>query len=231
MNRPLALDLFCCAGGAAVGLHRAGYQIVGVDIDPQPRYPFAFIQADVTKIDFARFALVWASPPCQQFCRLRTREDLSGYPDLIEPVRAKLIASGVPYVIENVPEAPIRKDLMLCGAMFGLRSYRHRHFECSFPIEQPEHPKHTVRVNRRGENRREHWANGGFITITGDVGTYCGPEAMGIDWMSGNEMSEAIPPAYSEYIGSRTPNRPLRNVADFDETIRGVIDGLREAAE
>jgi DNA (cytosine-5)-methyltransferase 1 len=184
MNRPLALDLFCCAGGAAVGLHRAGYDVVGVDIDPQPHYPFPFIQADVTQLDFRRFALVWASPPCQQFCRLRTREDLSGYPDLIEPVRAKLIASGAPYVIENVPEAPIRKDLMLCGGMFGLRSYRHRHF-----------------VNRRGENRREHWANGGFITITGDIGVYCGPEAMGIDWMSGNEMSEAIPPAYSEYIG------------------------------
>lgn len=219
MSRPLALDLFCCAGGAAVGLHRAGYQVVGVDIDPQPRYPFAFIQADVTKIDFRRFDLVWASPPCQQFCRLRTREDLSGYPDLIEPVRAKLIASGVTYVIENVPEAPVRRDLMLCGAMFGLRSYRHRHFECSFPIDQPEHPKHLVRVNRRGENRREHWANGGFITITGDVGTYCGPGAMGIDWMSGAEMSEAIPPAYSEYIGRVALGQqeiwpPLREAAE-----------------
>jgi DNA (cytosine-5)-methyltransferase 1 len=215
--RPLALDLFCCAGGAAVGLHRAGYQVIGVDIDPQPRYPFAFIQADVTKIDFARFALVWASPPCQQFCRLRTREDLSGYPDLIEPVRAKLIASGVPYVIENVPEAPIRQDLMLCGGMFGLRSYRHRHFECSFPIKQPEHPKHVVRVNRRGENRREHWANGGFITITGDVGVYCGPEAMGIDWMSGAEMSEAIPPAYSEYIGRAALAVPKLRLAQAAE--------------
>jgi DNA (cytosine-5)-methyltransferase 1 len=200
-EKPLALDLFCCAGGAAVGLHQAGFRVVGVDIDPQPRYPFAFIQADVMQIDFRRFDFVWASPPCQKFCRLNTREDLSHYPDLIEPVRQKLIASGAPYVIENVPEAPVRRDLMLCGGMFGLRSYRHRHFECSFPIEQPAHPKHVVRVNRRGENRREHWANGGFITITGDVGVYCGPEAMGIDWMSGNEMSEAIPPAYAKYIG------------------------------
>lgn len=197
---PIALDLFCCAGGAAMGLSRAGYQVVGVDIDPQPRYPFPFIQADVMQIDFRKFDLVWASPPCQKFCRLKTREDLSGYPDLIEPVRAKLIASGVPYVIENVPEAPIRCDLMLCANMFGLRSYRHRHFECSFPIEQPVHHEHKVRVNRRGENRREHWANGGFMTITGDVGIYCGPGAMGIDWMTGNEMSEAIPPAYAEYI-------------------------------
>jgi DNA (cytosine-5)-methyltransferase 1 len=201
MKRPLAIDLFCCAGGAAVGLYRAGYDVIGVDIDPQPRYPFPFIQADVMQIDFSRFDLAWASPPCQKFCRLNTREDLSGYPDLIEPVRAKLIASGIPYVIENVPEAPIRCDLMLCANMFGLRSYRHRHFECSFPIEQPAHPEHKIRVNRRGENRREHWANGGFMTITGDVGVYCGPGAMGIDWMSGNEMSEAIPPAYSEYVG------------------------------
>lgn len=183
-----------------MGLSRAGYQVVGVDIDPQPRYPFPFIQADVMQMDFRKFDLIWASPPCQKFCRLRTREDLSGYPDLIAPVRAKLIASGAPYVIENVPEAPIRADLMLCANMFGLRAYRHRHFECSFPIEQPAHHEHKVRVNRRGENRREHWANGGFMTITGDVGVYCGPGAMGIDWMTGNEMSEAIPPAYAEYI-------------------------------
>lgn len=187
-----------------MGLHRAGFEVLGVDIKAQPRYPFLFIKADALCAlteELAWFDFVWASPPCQRFSTLAGREDLSHYPDLIEPVRAKLIAAGVPYVIENVPGAPIRKDLMLCGSMFGLRSYRHRHFECSFPIEQPAHPKHEIRVNRRGENRQEHWANGGFLTITGDVGTYCGPEAMGIDWMSGAEMSEAIPPAYSEFIG------------------------------
>jgi len=214
--RPLALDLFCKAGGAAMGLHRAGFDVVGVDIEHQPRYPFRFVQADAMDVlqyglpdfddgsegfDINDFGIIWASPPCQKFCRLNTREDLSHYPDLIEPVRDFLQEFRGPFIIENVPEAPIRKDLMLCGCMFGLRSYRHRHFECSFPIAQPAHPKHTMRVNRRGENRREHWARGGFMTITGDVGTYCGPEAMGIDWMSGAELSEAIPPAYSEYIG------------------------------
>lgn len=196
-----ALDLFCCAGGAAMGLFRAGFEVVGVDIRPQPRYPFEFHQADAMSFPLVGFDFIWASPPCQKYCALNTREDLSGYPDLVEPVRKRLEASGLPYVIENVPGSPVRKDLMLCGAMFGLRSYRHRYFEANFHMPQPDHPKHKVRVNRRGENRREHWANGGFLTITGDVGTYCGPEAMGIDWMSGNEMSEAIPPAYSEHIG------------------------------
>jgi DNA (cytosine-5)-methyltransferase 1 len=213
----IALDLFCCAGGAAVGLNRAGYQVVGIDIDPQPRYPFPFIRADVMQIDFRKFDLIWASPPCQRFCRLKTREDMSGYPDLIEPVRAKLISSGALYVIENVPEAPIRANLMLCANMFGLRAYRHRHFECNFPIEQPAHHEHKVRVNRRGENRREHWANGGFMTITGDVGVYCGPGAMGIDWMTGNEMSEAIPPAYAEYIAKFAMAAQARRVFEAAE--------------
>lgn len=207
--KPLALDLFCGAGGASMGLHRAGFEVVGIDIRMMPRYPFGFFMFDALKWPLREgpapgrpsYDLVWASPPCQRFSALATRQDLSHYPDLVEPIRARLIAAGIPYVIENVPGAPIRKDLVLCGAMFGLRSYRHRHFECSFAIAQPDHPKHAVRVNRRGENRRQHWANGGFITVTGDVGTYCGPEAMGIDWMSGDEMSEAIPPAYAEFIG------------------------------
>jgi len=198
---PRALDLFCCAGGAGVGLYRAGFEVVGVDNKPQPRYPFAFHHADAMDFPFEGFDFLWASPPCQRFCRLNTREDLSHYPDLIDGIRQRFIASGKPFVIENVPEAPVRCDLMLCGGMFGLRSYRHRHFECGFPIKQPDHPKHVTRVNRRGENRREHWGRGGFMTITGDVGTYCGPGAMGIDWMTGNELSEAIPPAYSEYVG------------------------------
>jgi DNA (cytosine-5)-methyltransferase 1 len=198
-----ALDLFCGAGGASVGLHRAGFALVGVDIVPQPNYPFDFHRADAMTFPLDGYDLIWASPPCQPFTPLAHREDLTAYPDLIAPLRARL--ANVLFVIENVPQAPLRRDLILCGAMFGLRAYRHRIFECSFPVSQPPHPAHRVRVNRRGENRREHWRNGGFLTITGDVGVYCGPEAMGIDWMTGDEMSEAIPPAYAEYIGRRAP--------------------------
>jgi len=199
--RPRLLDLFCCAGGCAMGYHRAGFDVVGVDINPQPRYPFEFQQADALTFDLSGFDAIHASPPCQAYTVLGGREDLSHYPDLVDAVRERLQASGKPWIIENVPGAPLRDPITLCGAMFGLRSYRHRLFESSVRLIAPPHPRHAVRVNRRGENRREHWANGGFITITGDVGVYCGPEAMGIDWMSGNELSQAIPPAYTEYLG------------------------------
>jgi DNA (cytosine-5)-methyltransferase 1 len=206
-RRLKALDLFCGAGGASKGLHEAGYQVYGVDISPQPNYPFTFIEANALeyRISKGAFDLIWASPPCQPFTVLRHRVDLSKYEDLIRPTRALLKASGVPYVIENVPGAPLRTDFFLCGEMFGLRSYRHRIFECSFKVPQKPHPQHVMRVNRRGENRKKHWESGGHITITGDIGTYVGPEAMGIDWMTGNELSQAIPPVYAKYIARYSP--------------------------
>ena len=201
MQRPRLLDLFCCAGGAGMGYAKAGFDVVGVDINPQPRYPFEFHQADAMAFDLSGFDAIHASPPCQAYTVLGGREDLSHYPDLVDAVRDRLQASGKPWIIENVPGAPLRDPITLCGAMFGLRSYRHRLFESSVPLTAPPHPRHAVRVNRRGENRRQHWDSGGFITITGDVGVYCGPEAMGVDWMSGNELSQAIPPAYTEFLG------------------------------
>ena len=200
--RPRALDLFCCAGGASAGLVRAGFDVVGVDIKLQPRYPFTFVQADALTYPLDGFDFIWASPHCQRYTALGTREDLSAYPDQIADVRTMLECCGGLWVIENVVGAPLRADLMLCAHTFGLRSYRHRVFECSFPIPQPVHVPHGARVNRRGENRRKHWDAGGHITITGDIGSYVGPEALGIDWMNGNELSQAIPPAYAEYIGN-----------------------------
>jgi DNA (cytosine-5)-methyltransferase 1 len=208
---PKALDLFCGEGGAGMGLFQAGFHVTGVDIKSMKRYPHKFIQADALGFPTDGFDFIWASPPCQPFTVLGGREDLSKYEDLIEPTRAKLKASGKPWVIENVPGAPLRADLTLCANYFGLRSYRHRIFECSFPVSQPPHLPHTVRVNRRGENRRQHWKNGGHITITGDVGVYVGPDAMGINWMSGNGLSQAIPPIYAQYIANQYlfPNGPI----------------------
>lgn len=202
------LDLFCGAGGAGMGYSRAGFAVVGVDIKEQPRYPFDYVIGDALEVlrdygNIEEIAAIHASPPCQRYTALGTREDLSAYPDLVAATRAALEATGKPWVIENVVGAPLRADLTLCAAAFGLRSYRHRIFESNVPLVQPPHPRHIIRVNRRGENRRGHWERGGYMTITGDIGSYVGPEAMGIDWMTGNELSQAIPPAYTEYIGKQ----------------------------
>ena len=201
------LDLFCGAGGAAMGYHQAGFdEIVGIDNKPQPNYPFRFIQMDVFNFytgPWNQWNLVHASPPCQPFTCLKSVFDSTKYQNLIEQTRQYLRAIDAPYVMENVVGAPLRRDLILCAASFGLRSYRHRIFECSFPVKQPDHPPHIVRVNRRKTNRRAHWNAGGFVTVIGDIGRYVGPEAMGIDWMSGHELSQAIPPAYTKYIGQQ----------------------------
>lgn len=202
--KPKALDLFCGAGGASKGLMDAGFDVTGVDIRPMPRHRGdRFIQADAVDFPTEGFDFIWASPPCQRFTCLKSVFDSSKYPDLIEPIRAKLQASGVPWVMENVVGAPLRVDLTLCAAAFGLRSYRHRIFEANFPLTAMAHPGHRVPVNRRKTNRRAHWDAGGFVTVTGDIGSYVGPEAMGIDWMTGAELSQAIPPCYSEYIGKQ----------------------------
>lgn len=199
--KPKALDLFCCAGGAAMGLHQAGYEVMGMDIRPQPRYPFRFIQADAMAIDWAGYDLIWASPPCQEYSALHALYPDREYPDLIAPVRKRLIATGTPWIMENVPGAPMHYYITLCGSMFGLRTYRHRRFETSVLLFQPPHPKHTVKTSTK--KRRACWDAGLHISVTGDVGTYVGRLAMGIDWMTGDELSQAIPPAYSRFLAER----------------------------
>jgi DNA (cytosine-5)-methyltransferase 1 len=198
-GRPRLLDLFCGAGGAAMGYHRAGFDVVGVDIRPQPRYPFEFHEADALTFPLDGFDAIHASPPCQHWSPLGALSPEKTYPALIEPVRHRLDAWSGPYIIENVMAAPIRPDAVLCGGMFGLRTYRHRKFESPLPIFAPHHPQHVARTAT--SRRRERWDQGWHVSITGDVGTYVGPEAMGIDWMTGNELCEAIPPAYAEHIG------------------------------
>lgn len=197
MTKPTALDLYCCQGGASQGLVEAGFQVVGIDIVPQPNYPFPFIRADAITTLPAGFDFIWASPPCQAHT-LAQRIQGNEHPDLIEPTRAMLRASGIPYVIENVVGAPLENAIMLCGAMFHLRTYRHRLFECSFPIDAPRHPEHIAPTTKMGRPPREDE----FMHI---VGNFSGVEharwIMGTQWMTRDGLREAIPPAFSKYIG------------------------------
>lgn len=197
--RPVALDLFCGAGGASQGLYRAGFDVVGIDISPQPHYPFTFIQADALTEPLAGFDFIWASPPCQAFT-LAQRIRGNDHPELIAVMRDRLAAQGVPWAIENVPGAPLINPIELCGAMFtGLRVYRHRLFECSFPIEAPVHPMHVAPLRKMGRPVRD----GEFMHVVGNFsGVQKARESMGIDWMTRDEIREAIPPVYAEFIGN-----------------------------
>lgn len=205
----LALDLFCCAGGAAKGLTDAGWYVVGVDINPQPNYPYAFVQADVMNLEFRGFGLIWASPPCQGYSDMQHAPGAKGAPRLIEPVRAKLERSKTRYVIENVEGAPLRNPVILCGSHFGLGAQgcqlqRHRQFECNFPVEQPECRHSGPVIGVYGGHARKRAASaGGRGTRDVWVGGHraAASEAMAIDWMTLNEMSQAIPPAFAEHIG------------------------------
>ncbi len=193
-----ALDLFCGAGGVSMRLHRAGFEISGVDILPQSHYPFDFIQGDALKAVLRGFDFIWASPPCQAHSRMcGCREGLANqYQDYIPAIRKRLRRWGGPWIIENVVGAPLENPIMLCGAMFGLKIYRHRIFESNLSLVVPPHSKHMVPASKAG-----HWREGTFISVAG----HCSPinvarKAMGIYWMNQNELSEAIPPIYSEYL-------------------------------
>ena len=202
MSRPRLLDCYCGAGGASAGYHRAGFDVTGVDIAPQPRYPFAFIQTDALEYIAAHgheYDAIAASPPCQQYTRLRSLHKRT-YPDLIALTRDALRAAGRPYIIENVPGAPLIAPVVLCGTMFaGLRVYRHRLFECSFFLLSLPHSRHRVPTMQRGYCA--DWP--GFVTVTGghNVPKSIAAAAIGIDWMTREELSQAIPPAYTEFLG------------------------------
>lgn len=199
--KPRLLDLFCGAGGAAMGYSRAGFYVVGVDHKPQPRYAGdEFIQADAMEFPLEGYDAIHASPPCQDYTPLRARQNGKRYPDLLAPTRERLLASGLPWVIENVPGAPFHHYHYHCGGMYGLRTYRHRRFETSFMVLQPHHPPHVAKTSTK--KRRKDFEAGMHISVTGDVGSWVGPACMGIDWMTGDELSQAIPPAYTAYIGA-----------------------------
>jgi DNA (cytosine-5)-methyltransferase 1 len=187
-----------------MGYHRAGFDVVGVDISLQPRYPFEFHQADALHYlaeHWQDFDAVHASPPCQRFSAMSAcRPGLSGdYPDLIAATRGLLDLTGLPYVIENVPGSPLRPDLTLCGHMFGLELYRHRVFETNWFAWQPAHVPHTLPASRAG-----HWTPGTIMSVSGHVSPIAkAREAMGIDWMARDELAESIPPAFTEHIGTQ----------------------------
>lgn len=197
-----ALDLFCGAGGAGEGLRRAGFIVHGVDLRPQPNNPHAFVEADAMTYPLDGYDFIWASPPCQTHTAYRRRGGGVGdkYECHIAALRDRLRLSGIPYVIENVVGAPLESPTLLCGSMFGLDVQRHRLFEASFPMFSPlcDHSRWTARfpcaTNRT--NKRK----------TVEIGVWRIPlnvqrAAMGIDWMTLAELTLAIPPAYSEWVG------------------------------
>jgi DNA (cytosine-5)-methyltransferase 1 len=210
LTRPRLLDVCCCAGGATRGYQQAGFHVTGVDLDPQPNYVGdEFIEADALEVlgdlTFVRgFDVIHASFPCQGF--LKGTLHKPGVPDLVTPGRSLLTVAGVPWVIENVMTAPLdrQRSIMLCGEMFGLRTIRHRRFEPSPDISLTAPPHRQPHRQRTAHKQRKlRWDQGWHASITGDIGTYAGPEAMGVDWMTGNELSEAIPPAYARFVGEQ----------------------------
>jgi DNA (cytosine-5)-methyltransferase 1 len=266
MSRPTLLDLFSGAGGSAVGYDRAGFDVVGVDIEKQPHYPFQFVQADA--LEYLRecghcFDVIHCSPPCQAWSALKHLSKRE-HPQLIEPTRQLLREISKPYIIENVVGAPLIAPVLLCGSMFGLQTScgaqlrRHRLFECNYLLMSPgecQHGERTLAVNgHEFRNEATRWAQRRSISVTGPgnaVGrtisvagghardkahewkrariismtgstpqqnvvrnlvreTFSVEEArraMGIDWMSMSELSQAIPPVYCEWIG-----RQLREI-------------------
>ncbi len=207
---PRLLDLFCGAGGAAMGYHRAGFEVVGVDLKPQPHYPFEFHCADAMTFPLDGFDAVHASPPCQAYTMANNIHGRTDHPDLLPGIRARLQAWGGLWVIENVPGAPMQNWVQLCGLTFGLGVKRHRWFESNCLLMVPEcvgHDGDWVSVFGRTVLERGHVigkAKGGGNRIKRrHLGTDRGREAMGIDWMTRDELSEAIPPAYTEFLGEQ----------------------------
>lgn len=204
VSRPRLLDLFSGAGGAGWGYFLAGWDVTGVDLAPQPRYPRRFVRGDALEFPLEGFDAVHASPPCQRWTPYARRTGVRGelHPDLLTPTRERLLRWGGPFVIENVPQAPLRDPVQLCGSSLGLDVRRHRHFESNCPLLglPCEHHWQTPRFPCAG-NRTN-------LRRTVEVGVYRIPlgiqrAAMGIPWMQKHELSQAVPPAYTLHLGQQ----------------------------
>jgi DNA (cytosine-5)-methyltransferase 1 len=210
--RPRLLDLFCGAGGCAMGYHRAGFEVVGVDIEPQPNFPFEFHRADALEFPLDGFDAIHASPPCQAYLNLAGVNRAQGRPydheRLIAAIRERLLGFGRPYVIENVADArpELRAPVRVCGTSFGLPLRRHRLFESNMPLDGTPcahgrftEPRYWTGWRPNGEHRLST-----VVQVYGNAGgKHEWPAAMGIDWMTNDEMAEAVPPAYTEHIGAQ----------------------------
>jgi DNA (cytosine-5)-methyltransferase 1 len=221
VTRPKLLDLCCRAGGASAGYHRAGFDVTGVDLHPKfaKQYPFTYIAADALEYlaEHGReYQAIAASPPCQRWTkaqRVQNRE----HPDLLTPLRELILDTGLPYIIENVPGAPLKNPVMLCGNMFPeLNVYRHRLFESNVTLTVPEHPDHVEPLTKMGRAP----VPGERMFIVGNfIGAAEGRKAMGIDWfMARDNVREAIPPAYTHHLGQQ-----------LLEVVKGWLEALTAA--
>lgn len=220
MTKPKLLDLFCKAGGAGYGYYLAGFEVTGVDIEYQKHYPFEFVQADAFVYalqHWKEYDAIHASPPCQRYSNLAYIHGVEKHPDLIPLTREVLKLTGLPYVIENVEKAPLFEPTVLCGTMFGIEVLRHRGFESNLKIPLPatcNHYKPVVRCGRRPDLSKE------FHSICGHFSGV--PEAriaMGIPWMGQEELREAIPPAYTKYIGEILMKEVLKRKEKESEAV------------
>jgi len=198
------LDTYCCQGGASMGYYLAGFEVEGVDLNPQPRYPFAFHQGDA--VEFIRqhgheYDVITGSPTCRRWTNAQ-RIQGNDHPDLITPTREAMKAVGKPYVIENVEgaAAAMVDPLLLCGAMFGLKTYRHRLFESNLLLGTRMHPRHLAPLAKMGRPVRD----GEFMHVVGNFTDAArAREVMGMPWASRDGLREAIPPAYTRFLGEQ----------------------------
>ena len=204
-SKPKLLDLYCGGGGASFGYELAGWDVVGVDIDPQPKYRGKFIQADAIeylKAHYTEFDAVHASPPCQHYSKAAMQFRIAGkkYVDMIEITRNELIKTGLPYIIENVPDAPLLEPILLCGAMFGIRTYRHRLFENNIELKQPKHPKHIAPNAKMG---RKPMPNEYLQYMGHFSGVKIVQEFTGLHWLGQKELAQSLPPQYTRWVGKQ----------------------------
>lgn len=243
MKRPRLLDLFCGAGGCSTGYHRAGFDVVGIDIEPHAEYPYSLTVSDITQLKFDRinkcwhpngdpswclgtFEVVAASPPCPRYSTATPEDSRTQHPDLIEPIRSLLETWGGPYVIENVPGSPLESPLKLCGSMFDLGVRRHRLFESNVFMFQPECSH---------QSQGQPWGVTGESAEIGDYARHGrkartvthAQQVMGIEWMNNwSDLADAIPPAYTEWIGTQlldilTTHPAAASVAGNQEATHG----------